>query len=152
MHYQCNSLPEMDWEFGLLDKLFLISLFLLSFNFFISQHFSAFSTLYIVHDFNIYPQFYTYNCACLWIDCGKLKIKSNGITYEMLFPKKMVVWFNLWLALYLCCLWGNSLNITFRSSRCGAAETNLIRNDEIAGSIPGLNQWVKDPALLWALV
>ena len=35
------------------------------------------------------------------------------------------------------------------SSRHGAAETNLTRNLEIAGSIPGLAQWVKDLAWLW---
>ena len=50
-------------------------------------------------------------------------------------------------------LYPNYLNITsFRSSHCGAAETNPTRNHEAVGSIPGLAQWVKDPALPLAVV
>ena len=33
------------------------------------------------------------------------------------------------------------------SSHCGTAETNPTRKPEVAGSIPGLAQWVKDLVL-----
>ena len=39
------------------------------------------------------------------------------------------------------------LIIRFWSSCCGAEEMNLTSNHEVAGSIPGLAQWVKDLVL-----
>ena len=38
------------------------------------------------------------------------------------------------------------------SSHSGTAEMNPTRNHEVLGLIPGLAQWVKDPAQLRAMV
>ena len=46
----------------------------------------------------------------------------------------------------------NFLNIMLGSSHCGAVEMNPASIHEDVGSIPGLTQWVKDPALAWAVV
>jgi len=52
---------------------------------------------------------------------------------------------SLGLGTFICC---SAAIEKRRGSSCrGAAEKNLTRNLEVAGSIPGLAQWVKDLVL-----
>ena len=43
-------------------------------------------------------------------------------------------------------------NVQYGELHCVLGVTNLAGILEDAGSIPGLTQWVKDPALPWAVV
>ena len=54
--------------------------------------------------------------------------------------KRSIIWYHLY--------W--NLKKWHRSSHGGSVEMNLTRNHEVVGWIPGLAQWVGDPALLWA--
>ena len=48
---------------------------------------------------------------------------------------------------YIRCIILTILRVHLGSSRCATAEMNLTSIPEVAGSIPGLAWWVKNPAL-----
>ena len=56
-------------------------------------------------------------------------------------PFHYSLWFKLFKNLH------KIRNISIGSSHCGSVVTNLTSRQESEGSIPGLAQWVKDPAL-----
>ena len=63
-------------------------------------------------------------------------MKGKNLQPRLLYPPRLSFRFE-----------GEIRSLQTKSSHCGTAETNLTRNHEVAGSIPGLVQWVKDPAM-----
>ena len=56
------------------------------------------------------------------------------------------------IMLYTLLIYNFYLRIKKKSSHHGSEVNELTSIQEDTGSIPGLPQWVKDPALLWAVM
>ena len=69
---------------------------------------------------------------------GSLAISLHSCSDKMIIQETVVQMTQVWL----------TLETWVGSSHCGAAETNPTSNHVATDSIPGLAQWVKDPALL----
>ena len=79
--------------------------------------------------------FNSYYVPCSWISCTYVQVT--------------------WLYAYVYTVICNTLHTNTSkswSSRHSTVETNPTRSYEVVGSIPDFDHWVKDPALLWAVV
>ena len=79
--------------------------------------------------------------VCAWDSLSLSDHHGDQVIRTQGFPKRV--------SLVSCgeCSKFSMINATFWSSYHGTAETNPTRNHEAVGSISGLVQWVKDPAL-----
>ena len=97
--------------------------------------------------FLVYSQLYNYNHILILEHI--YHPKRNLLVISLCFPPNFQALGNL---LFQCPPYdfydASVKNNLSRSSRHGAAEINLSRNHEVAGSIPGLAQSIKDLALL----
>ena len=72
----------------------------------------------------------------------------NVIAYNIYVFISLFKFIPRYLILFDAIINGYSKNFFFWNSRRGAVEMNLTGNHEVVGSIPGLAQWVGDPAML----